>query len=199
MNTEVKGLYSLQKKAILWKDFNDTSSMALHIPFWHNLRFQYCVEGARCNFFIIPSILQRRKKNLCSIANPALLCTLSSALNTCPFFQQYLWTITTNSSNFFFKWKLFNTSPLLSAVGPLVLWQQARCCISVAWVDCGGRENKLGKEVIADWEAWERVRVRAAPPACVFRARKGWGYSAIIPASQKSDSTSGTLLGPSEL
>lgn len=48
------------------------------------------IEAPKCNSFVILSILQRRRKNLHCIADPALLCTLSSVLDAYPFFQQRL-------------------------------------------------------------------------------------------------------------
>lgn len=110
---------------------------ALHLSFWHNFRFQHCVGGARCNFFYYTFHFMEKEEKIMWCSQPSPSGHLSSVLDICPFFQQSLWSITTGSSNFFIKWKLFDNSLLLSTVVPLVLWQQTWCRISEAWMGCG--------------------------------------------------------------
>lgn len=140
----MKGQYSVKKKAILRKDFNETSNLALYVSFWHNLRFQYCVEGARCNFFYYTFCFTEKEEKFMWYSQPCPSVHPVFCVRYLPIFLAMFLNHNNNNSNFFFfffKWKLFNTSPLLSAVVPGVPWWQVWCCISEAWVGWGGGEK----------------------------------------------------------
>lgn len=85
---------------MLWKDLNETSNflVKLDTSFWHNLGIQYCAEEARYNLLLyLPFYSEERKmwySQLCFLVHPV------SRIRYLPFFQKYLWNLTTKTIMF---------------------------------------------------------------------------------------------------